>query len=128
MTVKELIQQIEYTMGRQPEQYMVQLINDALMDMSGKVQHYTTEKIQNLNSKQRWYKLDDSVVDITKVEILSTPSDAFCSIGSYSNQADCEANGGTWTVPEGRYTRIPLLADSHRLLKDDTDETSDSLK
>jgi hypothetical protein len=64
--VKELIQQIEYTMGRQPEQYMIQLINDALMDMSGKVQHYTTEKIQNLNSKQRWYKLDDSVIDITR--------------------------------------------------------------
>jgi len=120
MKVKDLIQQVEYTMGRQPEQYMLQLINDALMDMSGKVQHYTTEK--------RWYKLDDSVVDITRVEILSTPSDASCSIGSYSNQTDCEANGGTWTVPEGRYTRIPLLADSHKLLKNDTDETSDSLK
>ena len=128
MKVKDLIQQVEYTMGRQPEKYMMQLINDALMDMSSKIQSYKTEKVQNLNSKQRWYKLDDSVVDITKVEILSTPSDAFCSIGSYSNQTDCEANGGTWTVPEGRYTRIPLLADSHRLLKDDTDETSDSLK
>jgi hypothetical protein len=101
MTVKELIQQIEYTMGRQPEQYMVQLINDALMDMSGKVQHYTTEKIQNLNSKQRWYKLDDSVIDVTRVEILDN---------------------------NDRYVRIPMLADSHRLLKDDTDETSDSLK
>ena len=101
MKVKELIQQIEYTMGRQPEQYMIQLINDALMDMSGKVQHYTTEKIQNLNSKQRWYKLDDSVVDITRVEILDN---------------------------NDRYVKVPLLADSHRLLKDDTDETSDSLK
>ena len=101
MKVKELIQQIEYTMGRQPEQYMIQLINDALMDMSGKVQHYTTEKIQNLNSKQRWYKLDDSVVDITRVEILDN---------------------------NDRYVKVPLLADSHKLLKDDTDETSDSLK
>ena len=100
MKVKELIQQIEYTMGRQPEQYMIQLINDALMDMSGKVQHYTTEKIQNLNSKQRWYKLDDSVVDITRVEILDN---------------------------NNRYVKVPLLADSHKLLKDDTDETSNSL-
>ena len=88
-------------MGRQPEQYMLQLINDALMDMSGKVQSYTTEKIQNLNSKQRWYKLDDSVVDITRVEILDN---------------------------NDRYVKVPLLADSHKLLKDDTDETSDSLK
>jgi len=100
MKVKDLIQQVEYTMGRQPEQYMLQLINDALMDMSGKVQSYTTEKIQNLNSKQRWYKLDDSVVDITRVEILDN---------------------------NDRYVKVPLLADSHRLLKDDTDETSDSL-
>jgi len=100
MKVKDLVQQVEYTMGRQPEQYMLQLINDALMDMSGKVQHYTTEKIQNLNSKQRWYKLDDSVVDITRVEILDN---------------------------NDRYVKVPLLADSHKLLKDDTDETSDSL-
>ena len=100
MKVKDLIQQVEYTMGRQPEKYMLQLINDALMDMSGKVQSYTTEKIQNLNSKQRWYKLDDSVVDITRVEILDN---------------------------NDRYVKVPLLADSHKLLKDDTDETSDSL-
>ena len=101
MKVKDLIQQVEYTMGRQPEKYMLQLINDALMDMSGKIQHYSTEKIQNLNSKQRWYKLDDSVVHITRVEILDN---------------------------NDRYVKVPLLADSHRLLKDDTDETSDSLK
>ena len=100
MKVKELIQQVEYTMGRQPEQYVLQLINDALMDMSGKIQYHTTEKIQNLNSKQRWYKLDDSVVDITRVEVLDN---------------------------NNRYVKVPLLADSHKLLKDDTDETSDSL-
>ena len=101
MKVKDLIQQVEYTMGRQPEKYMMQLINDALMDMSSKVQSYKTEKVQNLISKQRWYKLDDSVVDITRVEILDN---------------------------NDRYVKVPLLADSHRLLKDDTDETSDSLK
>ena len=100
MNVKNLIQQVEYTMGRQPEQYVLQLINDALMDMSGKIQYHTTEKIQNLNSKQRWYKLDDSVVDITRVEVLDN---------------------------NNRYVKVPLLADSHKLLKDDTDETSDSL-
>ena len=100
MKVKNIIQQVEYTMGRQPEQYMLQLINDALMDMSGKVQSYTTEKIQNLNSKQRWYKLDNSVVDITRVEILDN---------------------------NDRYVMVPKLADPHKLLKDDTDETSDSL-
>ena len=55
MEVKNLIQQVEYLMGRQPERYMMQLINDALMDMSAKIQHYSSQKKQNLNQKQRWY-------------------------------------------------------------------------
>jgi len=101
MKVKDVIQQIELTMGRQPEKYIKQLINDCLMDMSGKVQHYRTEKIQNLISKQRWYELDDSVIDITRVEILDN---------------------------NNRYTKIPKLADSHNIIRDDTDNESDSLK
>ena len=100
MKVKDLIQQVEYTMGRQPEKYMMQLINDALMDMSSKVQHYSTQKKQSLNQKQRWYNLDNSVVDITRVEILDN---------------------------NDRYVMIPKLADPHKLLKDDSDDTSDSL-
>ena len=100
MNVKNLIQQVEYLMGRQPEQYMMQLINDALMDMSSKIQHYSTQKKQNLNEKQRWYPLDDSVIDVFRVEILDT---------------------------NDRYVMIPKLADPHKLLKDDSDDTSDSL-
>ena len=100
MKVKDLIQQVEYLMGRQPERYMMQLINDGLMDMSAKIQHHTAQKKQNLNSKQRWYLLDDNVVDITRVEILDT---------------------------DDRYVMIPKLADPHKLLKDDSDDSTDSL-
>ena len=100
MKAKDLIQQVEYLMGRQPEQYMIQLINDALMDMSSKIQHYSLQKKQNLNQKQRWYDLDDNVIDVTRVEILDT---------------------------DDRYVMIPRLADSHKLLKDDSDDTPDSL-
>ena len=100
MNVKNLIQQVEYLMGRQPEKYMMQLINDALMDMSSKIQYHSTHKKQSLNQKQRWYALDDSVIDVFRVEILDT---------------------------NDRYVMIPRLADSHKLLKDDTDDTSDSL-
>ena len=100
MEVKNLIQQVEYLMGRQPEQYMMQLINDALMDMSSKIQHHSLQKKQNLNQKQRWYALDDNVIDVTRVEILDT---------------------------DDRYVMIPRLADSHKLLKDDSDDTPDSL-
>ena len=49
MKIKNLIQQVEYLMGRQPERYMMQLINDGLMDMSSKIQHHTAQKKQNLN-------------------------------------------------------------------------------
>ena len=100
MKVKGIIQQVEYLLGRQPERYMFQLLNDALMDMSAKIQHYSTQKKQNLNEKQRWYPLDDSVIDVFRVEILDT---------------------------NDRYVMIPKLADPHKLLKDDTDDTSDSL-
>ena len=100
MKVKDLIQQVEYLMGRQPERYMMQLINDGLMDMSAKIQHHTAQKKQNLNQKQRWYSLDDNVIDVTRVEILDT---------------------------DDRYVMIPRLADPHKLLKDDSDDSPDSL-
>ena len=100
MNVKNLIQQVEYLMGRQPERYMMELVNDALMDMSAKIQHHTAQKKQNLNQKQRWYPLDDNVIDVTRVEILDT---------------------------DDRYVMIPKLADPHKLLKDDSDDSPDSL-
>ena len=94
MKPKELIQQIEHLMGRQPEGYMVRLMNDGLLDMSAKKQEYTVSAVTNLEQYKRWYTLDDQVIDITKVEVLDTNS---------------------------RYVMIPKLADSHRLLREDTD-------
>ena len=55
MTVKDVIQQVEKMFGRQPEQYMFRLINDALLDMSSKKQHYTVSATTDLKYKQRWY-------------------------------------------------------------------------
>ena len=52
MTVKEMISEIEHLYGRQPHMYIKRLINDALLDMSGKIQHYsaiaTTTKQNNI--------------------------------------------------------------------------------
>ena len=100
MKPKELIQQIEHLMGRQPEGYMIRLMNDGLLDISAKKQEYTVSAVTNLEQYKRWYVLDDQVIDITKVEILDTNS---------------------------RYVMIPKLADSHKLLREDTDITDDSL-
>jgi hypothetical protein len=100
MTAKNIIEQIEKLFGRQQEQYMFQLINDALNDIASNKRNYTVSATTNLEEKKRWYELSDNTIDITRVEILDTNS---------------------------RYVMIPKLSDSHKLLRADTDETDDSL-
>ena len=101
MTAKNIIEQIEKMFGRQPEQYMFQLINDALDDIASNKRNYTVSSTTTLEQKKRWYLLDDNVIDITRVEILDT---------------------------NDRYVMIPKLADPHKILRADTDEDDDSLK
>ena len=101
MKPKEIIQQIEHLMGRQPEGYMIRLMNDGLLDMSAKKQEYTVSSTTNLVQYKRWYALDDQMIDITKIEILDS---------------------------NDRYIRIPKLVDSHLLLRDDTESGADTLK
>jgi len=101
MTAKNIIEQIERMFGRQPEQYMFQLMNDALDDIASHKRNYTVSAITNLEQKKRWYLLDDNVIDITRVEILDT---------------------------NDRYVMIPKLADPHKILRADTDEDDDELK
>ena len=100
MTVKNVIEQIEQLFGRQSEKLMLQLINDALIEMSGENKHYTRVSKTDLVSYQRWYDLDSKMIDILKVEIKDT---------------------------NDRYVMIPKLTAPHKLLRDDTDESSDSL-
>ena len=100
MTVKNIIEQVEQIFGRQPEKLMLQLINDALIDISGEVKHYTRVSKTDLVSYQRWYDLDNKMIDITKVEIKDT---------------------------NDRYVKIPKLVDPQNVLRDDTDESGSSL-
>ena len=100
MTVKNIIEQIEKLFGRQQEQYMYQLINDALDDIATSKGNYSVSSTANLEQYKRWYELADKVIDIKRVEILDT---------------------------NDRYVMIPKLADPHRLLREDTDETDNSL-
>ena len=100
MTAKNIIEQIEKVFGRQSEQYMFQLINDALDDIASNKRNYTVAATTDVEEKKRWYELSDNTIDITRVEILDT---------------------------NNRYVMIPKLSDSHKLLRADTDETDDSL-
>ena len=101
MTAKNVIEQIEKLFGRQSEQYMFQLINDALDDIATTKKNYTVSSTCNLEQYKRWYELADKVIDIKRVEILDT---------------------------NDRYVMIPKLADSHKLLREDTDSSDDTLK
>jgi len=97
LTVKDIKSQIEHIYGRQPEKYLIRLINDALLDIADKKQHYTISKVTDLKKHQRWYTLSDDIIDIIKVEVLDT---------------------------NNRYVMIPRLSDSHKLLRDDIDSNT----
>ena len=96
MTVKDIISQVEMVYGRQSHTYIMQLVNDALLEISSKKQHYTVSATADLIKGQRWYDLPSRAIDIIKVEILDTSTN-------------------------GRYHLIPKLADYHKLLKADPD-------
>ena len=101
MTVKNIIEQTEKIFGRQSEQYMYQLINEALDEISTKKQNNTIAYMTNLEGYKRWYELSDTIVDIKRVEILDT---------------------------NDRYVMVPKLADSHKLLREDSESGEDTLK
>jgi len=101
MKVKTITSQLEKLFGRQSEQYLIQIINDGLMDISNKKQGYTVSALTDLEENKRWYELPDSVLSIERVEILDTNS---------------------------RYIMIPKLTDPHKLLRADTDASNDELK
>ena len=94
MTVKDVVTQIEMLYGRKPYKYIERLINDALLEVAAKKQHYVVSAKSNLTSGTRWYDLPARTIDIVRVEILDTNS---------------------------RYNLIPKLADPHKLLKSDTE-------
>jgi len=101
MTPDDIIQQVEHIFGRQPQGYMIRLMNDGLIEMSSKKKDYTVSSTTLLEQYKRWYELDDQVIDIIKVEILSS---------------------------NDRYVKIPKLSDPHLLLREDTDSSADTLK
>ena len=100
MTVKNVFLQLEKLFGRQPEAYLVQLINDGLIDIANKKQAYTVSAVTDLEKKKRWYDLPASVFSIERVEILDT---------------------------NDRYIMIPKLSDPHKMLRADADTSNDDL-
>ena len=101
MTVKNMFSQLEKTFGRNSEAYLIQILNDGLIDIANKKQGYTVSALADLENKKRWYDLPATVLSIERVEILDTNS---------------------------RYIMIPKLSDPHKLFRAYTDSSDDELK
>tara|TARA_R100000234_G_C4924574_1_gene145723 strand:- start:193 stop:498 length:306 start_codon:yes stop_codon:yes gene_type:complete len=101
MTVKNVFSQLEKLFGRNSEAYLIQLINDGLMDIANKKGGYTVSATTDLEKNKRWYDLPEKVLSIERVEILDT---------------------------NNRYVLVPKLSDPHKILRADTDASNDSLK
>ena len=101
MTIRSLVSQLEKTFGRNSEAYIMQLINDGLLDIANKKQGYTVSAPTDLEKNKRWYDLPATVLGIERVEILDS---------------------------NDRYVLIPKLSDPHKLLRADTDASDDELK
>ena len=84
MKVKKVIEQVEHIFGRQSEGYMMQLINDALLDIGSTKQHLLEDIKMDLVEDKRWYELEDDMIDITRVEIYSTATQGTCSVSGYT--------------------------------------------
>ena len=101
MTVKNMFSQLEKLFGRNSEAYLIQLINDGLIDIANKKQGYTVSATTDLEKKKRWYTLPPTVLSIERVEVLDS---------------------------DDRYIMIPKLSDPHKILRADTDASNDALK
>ena len=64
MKVKDIISQLERNMGRQPEGYLMRLINDGLLDIAAERQHKIDDMKMDL--------VEDKMIDIIRVEIKDT--------------------------------------------------------
>ena len=96
-----MFSQLEKTFGRNSEAYLIQIINDGLMDIANKKQGYTVSAVTDLEKNKRWYDLPATVLSIERVEVLDS---------------------------NDRYIMIPKLSDPHKLLRADTDASNDALK
>ena len=86
---------------RTTEKYLIQLMNEGLLDIANKKQHYAVSAVTDLEKNKRWYGLHPSVLSIERVEVLDS---------------------------NNRYIMIPKLTDPHKILRADTDASNEALK
>ena len=75
MEVKDIISQVESLFGRKPNRYLMQLINDGLMDIASKRLVNEDTAVTDLMEGQRYYDMPPGLLKVQSVEIKQENTD-----------------------------------------------------
>ena len=75
MEVKDVISQVESLFGRKPNRYLMQLINDGLMDIASKRLVNEDTAVTDLMEGQRYYDMPPGLLKVQSVEIKQENTD-----------------------------------------------------
>ena len=75
MEVKDIISQVENLFGRKPNKYLMQIINDGLMDIASKRLTNEDTAVTDLLEGQRYYEMPPGLLKIVSVEVKQENTD-----------------------------------------------------
>ena len=75
MEVKDIISQVEGLFGRKPNRYLMQIINDGLMDIASKRLTNEDTAVTDLLEGQRYYEMHPGLLKIVSVEVKQENTD-----------------------------------------------------
>ena len=75
MEVKDIISQVENIFGRKPNKYLMQLINDGLMDIASKRLVNEDTAVTDLIKDLRYYEMSPGLLKVVSVEIKQENTD-----------------------------------------------------
>ena len=75
MEVKDIISQVENIFGRKPNKYLMQLINDGLMDIASKRLVNEDTAVTDLIKDLRYYEMPPGLLKVVSVEIKQENTD-----------------------------------------------------
>ena len=75
MEVKDIISQVENLFGRKPNKYLMQIINDGLMDIASKRLTNEDTAVTDLIEDLRYYEMPPGLLKVVSVEIKQENTD-----------------------------------------------------
>tara|TARA_Y100000401_G_C8320631_1_gene225051 strand:+ start:994 stop:1275 length:282 start_codon:yes stop_codon:yes gene_type:complete len=73
MKIKDLVSQIEHSLGRKSHKYLFSLMNDGLDEIAQTARTNTQSATTSIVSQQRWITLDlANMIDVYRVEVLDS--------------------------------------------------------